>query len=160
MLEKNLSRIFIFLFLLSVFISCSEPTQPVITLTQKLNNALDLELEQHNGIGASVAVLMPGQNLWRGTSGISYSNVPVEPDMIFGIGSITKNFIATIILQLAEEGILTVNDSLYKWLPHFTNIDSTITIRQLLNHTSGIYDFTKNPDWGASILANLNRIVF
>jgi len=43
-------------------------------------------------------------------------------------------------------------------LPAFPNIDSTITLKQLLNHTSGVYDFTKNPIWEDRVLADMNRI--
>ncbi len=65
--------------------------------------------------------------------------------MIFGIGSVTKTYIATLVMQLEDEGILSINDSLYHWLPSYPNIDSTITIKQLLKHESGIYNLTDNP---------------
>jgi len=52
--------------------------------------------------------------------------------------------VATLILQLVEEGRLTLEDPLRKWLPDYPNIDNNITVRQMLNHTSGIYEFVKN----------------
>ncbi len=64
--------------------------------------------------------------------------------MLFAIGSITKNVVAALVLQLADEGVLTLNDSLYRWLPTYPFVDSTITVRQLLNHTSGLYMFWDN----------------
>lgn len=64
--------------------------------------------------------------------------------MPFGAGSIAKNFTATTILKLAEEGKLNLDDSLHSWLPSYPNVDSTITIRQLLNHTSGLNDIADN----------------
>ena len=48
---------------------------------------------------------------------------------------------APLVLKLEEEGKLTLNDPLSKWLPDFPNITNTITLRQLLNHTSGVYDW-------------------
>jgi D-alanyl-D-alanine carboxypeptidase len=66
--------------------------------------------------------------------------------MLFAIGSITKNMVATLVLQLAQEGVLTLDDPIPKWLPAYPHIAPTITIRQLLNHTSGIYMFWSNQD--------------
>lgn len=60
------------------------------------------------------------------------------------IGSITKNCVAALTLQHVEEGILSLDDPLSKWLPAYPHVDSTTTIRQLLNHTSGIYMFWSN----------------
>jgi len=64
--------------------------------------------------------------------------------MLFAISSITKNFVAASTFKLIEEGILALDDPISKWLPPYNYIDSTITIRQLLNHTSGIYMFFSN----------------
>jgi CubicO group peptidase (beta-lactamase class C family) len=64
--------------------------------------------------------------------------------MLFAIGSITKNMVASLTLQLAEEGVLSLEDSLGVWLQAYPNIDDRVTIRQLLNHTSGIYQYFSN----------------
>ena len=61
--------------------------------------------------------------------------------MLFDIGSIGKNFVAVLVLQLVEEERLGLDDPIRKWLPVYPHIDGTITIRQLLNHTSGVFDF-------------------
>jgi D-alanyl-D-alanine carboxypeptidase len=66
--------------------------------------------------------------------------------MLFAIGSITKNVVAALVFQLAEEGILSLDDPLHKWLPAYPHIDSAIPIRQLLAHTSGIFMFWDNPN--------------
>lgn len=67
---------------------------------------------------------------------------PVEPNFSFRIGSITKAFTASVVLQLAEEKQLNLDDSVEKWLPGVVQGNgydgNKITIRQLLNHTSGI----------------------
>jgi CubicO group peptidase (beta-lactamase class C family) len=88
----------------------------------------------------SASVFYPGQGVWTGTSGLSYSGQPITSDMEFGIASNTKLFTAVAIVKLVENNILNLNDQLDKWLPNYENIDSTITIRQLLNHTSGVAD--------------------
>ena len=157
--KKNLHILLCFL-AFSIFVSCcsNPPSEPERTLAEKLQEALDGALALHDVRGASAAVIVPGHDTWLGASGISHENVPMEPGMLFGMGSITKNFMATIVLQLAEEGVLTVDDSVRQWLPPHPKIDGNITIRQLLNHTSGLYDFTENPDWGPAIAADFNRI--
>jgi len=96
--------------------------------------------------GAAVAILSPNGD-WFGASGVSNvaENTPLQPDDRFEAGSITKTFIATAILQLVEEGQLTLEDTLTDWLPaDITALvpnAGDITMRQLLNHTSGIADY-------------------
>lgn len=65
---------------------------------------------------------------------------------IYQIASITKTFTATAILKLAEKGKLSLQDKLSKYYPAYPNGDS-ITIRHLLTHTSGIYNYTKNREF-------------
>jgi D-alanyl-D-alanine carboxypeptidase len=71
--------------------------------------------------------------------------------MRFQIASISKTFTAAIIFQLEEEGKLSLDDSISRWIPSHPNIDSTTTIRQLLGHTSGIYDYMNDDTNGAVI---------
>ena len=115
-----------------------------MTLEEKLQAVLDESIEDLDGRGVSAAIIMPGKPIWKGVAGISHDTVGISPDMLFAIGSITKNFVATLALKLAEEGKLSLEDSLHAWLPTYPHIDSTITIRQLLNHSSGIYMFWSN----------------
>ncbi len=124
------------------------------TLSEELQDVLDTELANHNAIGVSAAVIIPGRETWLGTSGVSHETTSITTDMLFGIGSNTKNFMAALILQLAEEGELSLEDQLGQYLPNYPNINSTITIRQLLNHTSGIYNFTEHPSVWDTIFAN------
>jgi D-alanyl-D-alanine carboxypeptidase len=115
-------------------------------LEEKLQTILDDNVEDIDGRGVSAAVIMPGKPLWKGVAGVSHDTVKISPDMLFAIGSITKNVVAALTLKLAEEGKLSLEDPLYAWLPAYPHIDSTITIRQLLNHSSGIYMFWSNQD--------------
>jgi D-alanyl-D-alanine carboxypeptidase len=77
--------------------------------------------------------------------------------MLFLVSSITKTYTAATILQLVEEGTLSLSDSLHSWLPSYANIDSTITIRQLLDHTSGVFDYYEHPAFFDSIMADPGR---
>jgi D-alanyl-D-alanine carboxypeptidase len=107
----------------------------------RFQTALDSVMEATNAKGASVAVYSPEYGSFSCVSGISHPGVPITPEMRFGIGSNTKLFIAVTVLKLVEEGVLTLDDHLYQWLPQFQFVDSTITIRQLLKHESGLFDY-------------------
>jgi len=110
-----------------------------------------------NTKGMSASVYIPGQGIWTGTSGISYLGQPITSDMKMGIASNTKLFVSTVMLKLAENNIISLDDSLYTWLPSYPNINPNIKIRQLLNHTSGISDAFVAP-WMDTINANSTRV--
>ncbi len=115
------------------------------TLAQKLQTAVDDIRSKFNLVGVSAAIIFDSET-FLGTSG--YSNIEtldkIEPETLFPIYSATKTFIATIILQLSEEGLLNLDDTIGNWLDlsekYSIRINDKITIRQLLTHTSGIYD--------------------
>jgi D-alanyl-D-alanine carboxypeptidase len=95
---------------------------------------------------------------WRGVTGLSHAGTPLTPDLLFGIASNTKLFTGVLLLKLAEHNLVHLDDSLHEYLPAYTHIDSNITIRQLLNHTSGLYDDTSVPGYPDSMPANPNRV--
>jgi CubicO group peptidase (beta-lactamase class C family) len=68
-------------------------------------------------------------------------NVAMQPDMVFRLGSITKQYTAIAILQLVEQGKISLQDSIQKFIKDFPNKGHTITIENLLTHTSGIIDY-------------------
>ena len=114
-------------------------------LAYSLQRALDSArgLQSSSVKGVSAAVLVPGQGLWQGVSGISSLNptVAIHPSMMFGIASNSKAFISTTILSLVDEGKIGLDDPLSKYLPTLNNITMSVTIRQLLNMTSGLFDY-------------------
>ena len=73
------------------------------------------------------------------------------------VGSITKTVIAAITLQLVGEGRLRLKDTVERWLPGMVPNGAAITIRMLLKHTSGIFDYVADADWLASALADPYR---
>lgn len=79
-----------------------------------------------------------------------YANVRTKERLsanhAFRVGSITKTFVATIVLQLEAEGVLRLDDSVERWLPGLVPNGGAITLRHLLNHTSGIYNYTDDPE--------------
>jgi CubicO group peptidase (beta-lactamase class C family) len=95
--------------------------------------------------GCAVLVAKKGQVIYEkgfGTANIEL-NVPMRPEMIFRIGSMTKQYTAIAILQLVEQGKISLQDSIQKFIPTFPYKGHTITIENLLTHTSGIKDYEK-----------------
>ncbi len=99
--------------------------------------------------GAAVLVTRKGQTVLRKGYGMAdlEMNIPIEPDMVFRLGSVTKQFTAVAILMLEEQGRLSVKDPLTKFLPDYPVQGRTITIEHLLTHTSGIHSYTSMPEW-------------
>jgi D-alanyl-D-alanine carboxypeptidase len=150
---KNLANALLLFTVLAITTCTASPTiaraplmEPGLTLIQKLQNALDSERKNSNVKGVSAAIIVPNEEIWLGVSGMSDPTIEkrIIPKMLFDLCSVGKNYVAALVLQLVEEGRFTLEDTLSKWLPDYTNIDNNITIRQLLNHTSGIYDFVKH----------------
>jgi CubicO group peptidase (beta-lactamase class C family) len=92
--------------------------------------------------GAAVLVAKDGAVIFRkgyGLANVEHS-VPITPDTVFRIASMTKQFTAVSILMLVEQGRLDLDDSIAKYLPGYPQ-GERITIRQLLTHTSGVWDY-------------------
>jgi D-alanyl-D-alanine carboxypeptidase len=91
----------------------------------------------------AAAVRLPDDTLWVGVSGraeVGAASRPVRPRTPFVIASITKSFMAALVLQLQEEGRLSIDDPVSEWLPDYPNGDA-ISIRMLLDHRSGIFNY-------------------
>lgn len=100
----------------------------------------------------SVLVVQKGKVLLsKGYGMANYElDVPNTPQTKFRLGSVSKQFTAVAILQLQERGLLNVHDALSKFIPDYPHGDS-ITVHQLLNHTSGVADFTSMMGYKASM---------
>ncbi|MFE6977853.1 serine hydrolase domain-containing protein [Streptomyces sp. NPDC057682] len=97
------------------------------------------------GAVGALAEVRDGRRVWRGTAGTAEQGTtrPVPADGRFRMGSITKTFLATVVLQLAAEDRLALDDSVERWLPGTVPGGERITLRHLLNHTSGLYDYKR-----------------
>lgn len=102
-----------------------------------------------NAPGAAALVARGSEILFLGASGMAdiELDVPLGADMVFEIGSVTKQFTATAIMMLAEEGKLAVSDPITKHLPDYPAYGGGITIEHLLTHTSGIVSYTSIPGY-------------
>lgn len=99
--------------------------------------------------GAAIIVRREGRTILRQGYGLAdlELGVAVEPDMVFRIGSVTKQFTAAAVLLLAQEGRLGLQDEITKFLPDYPTGGRTITVEHLLTHTSGIQSYTEMPEW-------------
>ena len=102
--------------------------------------------------GAAVIVVKDGKVVYRKAYGSANLElgVPLQPDMVFRLGSITKQFTAAAVLLLAEQGKLGLQDPIDKFLPGYPMQGHVITIEHLLTHTSGIQSYTDIPGWMTS----------
>jgi D-alanyl-D-alanine carboxypeptidase len=118
---------------------------PAVAAPSKADRAeLQRRLDDVVAAGAAGAMVeaRDERGVWRSTSGVAElgttRHVPV--DGRFRAGSVTKTFVATVVLQLVDKGRLRLDDPVHKWLPGAVP-DGRITVRHLLNHTSGLPDY-------------------
>jgi CubicO group peptidase (beta-lactamase class C family) len=116
------------------------------SITQKLDEYL-IAANKVNKFNGNALIAQNGKILLQKSYGYKNfaAHVLNDSNTIFQIGSVTKQFTATVILKLQEEGKLSVNDKLDKYFPQFKYADR-ITIENLLTHTSGIYNYTADID--------------
>lgn len=128
--------------LIVVFLSAQLFAQS--SVEQKIDELLNAYSSQ-NKLNGVVLVAQKSKVIYQ--KGFGYRNaeekIPNDVNSIFQIGSITKQITAAVIMQLQQEGKLSVQDKLSKYFPGFANGDK-ITIENLLTHTSGIYNYTSD----------------
>jgi len=102
--------------------------------------------------GLAVIVTQNGKVLFRKAFGSANLElgVPLRPDMLFRIGSMTKQFTAAAVMMLIEQGKVSLNDPITKFLPDYPVQGHMITVEHLLTHTSGIQSYTDIPGWMTS----------
>ena len=129
-------------------------TARVEVMQDAQSSAVESELEQEisafltelypdNEPGISVILAQGDEILYRNGHGIANleHNLSISPDMVFRLGSLTKQMTTASIMMLAEEGLLQVDDPITQYFPDYPTHGYTITLRHLMTHTSGIIDF-------------------
>jgi len=136
-----------FLVLIVVFaggLAASAQTVDTIdpALKARINSIAAGVMEQRGVPSASVAVVQGGKIVYTHAYGLAHiaPDKPATPDMRYSIGSISKQFTASAILILQQQGKLSLDDSVGKYVPGLTRGDE-VTIRQILSHTSGYQDY-------------------
>src|SRR5688500_14845052 len=140
----RLFALFIVAFLTATNAFAQQSVQKIDGLLKQYN-----EYGQFNG---SVLVAENGKVIYEkgfGSANMEWA-IPNQPDTKFRIGSITKQFTATLILQLVDEGKIKLDANLSDYLPDYRkDTGSKVTIHQLLNHTSGIPSYASSPTFFA-----------
>jgi CubicO group peptidase (beta-lactamase class C family) len=110
--------------------------------------AVDALMRDYDGHvpGASVLVLKDGEPLLRRSYGLADldSGSAATPATNYRLASVTKQFTAASILLLAQDGKLSLDDPLKRWLPSLPKAADAVTLRQLLSHTSGLVDYEEH----------------
>lgn len=116
-------------------------------VVERVQQLLSQVIERPDAVGLSVGIGRNERLLLEtgvGRADLEF-DVPANARTIFRIGSVTKQFTAAAILKLAERGKLSLDDALDRFVPTFDTGGRKVTIRQLLNHTSGVPSYTSQP---------------
>jgi D-alanyl-D-alanine carboxypeptidase len=129
--------------------SAAEPAGKDHTATREA-----LRAAVKDGVPGVTATVKDGGATWSATAGVGNlrTGKPRSADDRYRVGSITKTFVSTVLLQLEAEGRLSLDDTVEKWLPGVVrgngNDGTKVTVRRLMNHTSGIFNYTADDDFG------------
>ncbi|WP_397446555.1 serine hydrolase [Polaribacter sp. R77954] len=126
------------------------------SIAQKLSkefDALMAETFKDDGPGAVALVIKDEKVLYRKAFGMANLElgVKMKPENIFRIGSITKQFTASAILKLRDDGKLDLDDDITKYVKEYPTHGYEITIKHLLTHTSGIKSYTGMKEWDGEV---------
>jgi len=122
-----------------------------------LEDGIQEIVEENNVVGLSIAVIA-GEDEWSGAYGVSSSDDSLNTDHVLALGSITKTVVAACILGLIEDEKLKLNDPIHLYLDNREHVDSLITIKDLLQHTSGVYNVNNHPKFIDLIIDNDSKI--
>jgi CubicO group peptidase (beta-lactamase class C family) len=116
---------------------------------EKVDEYVRSEMARRHVPGLSVAVVHEGRVILARSYGLAdvELSVPVTPNSVFKLASLTKPFTATAVMMLVEEGKVALDRRLGEYLPHLPSHFRQVTVRQLLSHTSGLADYLAAPRW-------------
>ena len=154
---------------------CGQPQRFHPFIYPRLQETLENTLTRIGVPGAVATVAGPNGHRWTGAAGVSElystrdsnpmtggrSRAPngksMDPYLKFHVASVQKTFVATLIMMLVQDNVLGLEDHVEKWLPGLAPGGNHITIQQLLNHTSGVYNYASNPRFYNDLLKNPHR---
>jgi CubicO group peptidase (beta-lactamase class C family) len=118
-------------------------------ITAKVDEYIKAEMQKQRIPGLSLAIIKDGQNILAKGYGIANveHQVPVKPETIFQSGSVGKQFTATAVMMLVEEGKISLDDSINKYFTDAPESWKEITVRHLLTHTAGTTDYPRDFDF-------------
>ncbi len=129
------------------------------TLVAKIDSLVSVPIKAGKVAGASVAVVKGRDTILvraYGSADLELA-VPTPPHATYEIGSVTKQFTAAAVMQLVEQGKINLDDDITKYLPGYSEQGNKISVRNLLNHTSGIKGYTEMPEFRLLGFQKLSR---
>ncbi len=141
-------------------VSSARAEEPTLALEQRLDRLVLDRYPSATEPGTAVLVMVDGKPALRKGYGMAdvEKGVKVTPDMIFRIASITKQFTAVAVLQLVQAGKVALTDPINKYVPDFDTQGKTISIENLLTHTSGLHNVTALDDFLPQSTSDLKPI--
>ena len=141
-------RLSLFALVVMAIAASGVAAQPARMPAQILDSIAARGVLQNQSVGIAAAVVKGSDTLILKAYGKAdvEGDLPLTSDAMFQIGSVTKQFTAVAILQLRDQGKLSLDDDITKWLPDFDTRGNKVTLRNLLGHTSGIVDITQMPE--------------
>src|SRR6185369_8859885 len=130
-----------FLFLCFCLVTTAAAQNGEDALTKKVDQ-LFATWDKPESPGAAIAIIKDGAVVYKrgyGSANLEY-NVPITPQTVFHVASVSKQFTAFAIAMLASQGKLSLDDDIRKQLPEVPDFGKKITIRHLIHHTSGLRD--------------------
>lgn len=122
------------------------PAREVLRIAQQAKSELDLK-------SVLLRVTVDGKEVITSALGESMTGVPAEPGMHFRAGSVAIAHMGTVLLQLVDEGKVSLDDAVSRWLPDLPDADR-ITLRMLGSSTTGLADYVTDPDFIAAVQAD------
>lgn len=121
-------------------------TQPVAAANYE---AVLRQAYRAEGPGGAAIVVKDGKVVYRAAIGMAdvEKKVPLQPDAVFRLGSVTKQFTSAAVMMLVEQGKISLQDPIDKYLPGYPMQGHVVTVEHLLTHTSGIQSYTDIPGW-------------
>lgn len=136
---------------------CSVEAQIDPVLADRLQESLTNSVISSGNNGVSAYVIMPNGITWNGSAGVGKQNIPISDTTLFHGASTTKLNVAVLMLMLNEEGLINLDQSWTNYVTLDASFDPSITIRQLLNHSSGIADYLETPSSGNNIISDFSK---
>ncbi len=112
------------------------------------------------GAPGAIAVVRTTTSFRSGTAGLARTEppTPMRVSDRYRVASVTKTFVATVVLQLVAEGKLRLSETVERWLPGLVPRGQAVTLRELLAHTSGLFDFTEDRRYEAARISSPARV--
>ncbi len=120
----------------------AEHSAEAASITSRVDKIFE-KWDQPNSPGCALAVIKDGRIVYKRGYGIANldHDVPITPSTVFFVASVTKQFTAAAIALLAQQGKLSLDDEVRKYIPAVPDFGAPITIRHLIHHTSGLRDW-------------------